>query len=280
MIKVRTTMKMQLTILFAIVVFSVGGATASEVTGLTSFTSGTPAKASEVNDNFSAVKTAVDDNAADITTNASDVATNAAKLSLGGSSVTVLANGETIGLLLDTSDVDGHCATGYVTRSNTGYLFYVIAHTADNLLDCSDEFSIREEEGHLSSAASMVFSSLGCQGDAYLAGPAGFSTFGKYVPTGTANGSFGDSDVESVLIREGLVIRNMDRSATVQNYYVPKGSQEAPIVFSSVISPLGSTCLDAGPLPFPTNATKLLPNDPAITGVPDTPFALPITLGP
>jgi hypothetical protein len=39
---------------------------ASQVSGLVTFTSGTPAKASEVNGNFTAVKTAVDDNQAQI----------------------------------------------------------------------------------------------------------------------------------------------------------------------------------------------------------------------
>lgn len=41
-------------------------ALAGSVTGLTTFTAGTPAKSSEVNGNFSAVKTAVDDNSARI----------------------------------------------------------------------------------------------------------------------------------------------------------------------------------------------------------------------
>jgi hypothetical protein len=42
-------------------------AVASDVTGLTSFTAGTPARAADVNANFTAVKTAVDDNQAQIT---------------------------------------------------------------------------------------------------------------------------------------------------------------------------------------------------------------------
>lgn len=41
---------------------------AGQVTGLTQFTSGTPARAAEVNDNFAAVKVAVDDNHARLTT--------------------------------------------------------------------------------------------------------------------------------------------------------------------------------------------------------------------
>jgi hypothetical protein len=65
-IQVRNTMKTQLTILTALVAFGVGTATAGDVTGLTTFSSGTTARASEVNGNFNAVKTAVDDNHAQI----------------------------------------------------------------------------------------------------------------------------------------------------------------------------------------------------------------------
>jgi uncharacterized protein (TIGR02145 family) len=56
-----------------------GGAllSAGSVTIPNSFTAGETAKASEVNANFTAVKTAVDGNAADITTNANNIATNA-----------------------------------------------------------------------------------------------------------------------------------------------------------------------------------------------------------
>jgi hypothetical protein len=48
-------------------VSSAGAVLAGSVTGLTSFTTGTPAKATEVNDNFTAVKTAVDDNYSRVT---------------------------------------------------------------------------------------------------------------------------------------------------------------------------------------------------------------------
>ncbi len=52
--------------------FSIAG----EVTIPNIFTAGTPAKASEVNDNFSAVKTAVDDNNASILTNTREISSN------------------------------------------------------------------------------------------------------------------------------------------------------------------------------------------------------------
>src|SRR5881296_3886733 len=62
-------MKANLKILWMAVLFAwLGEGNAGPVGPLTTFTAGTPAKASEVNGNFSAVKTAVDDNASRITT--------------------------------------------------------------------------------------------------------------------------------------------------------------------------------------------------------------------
>ena len=60
----------------AIMASTSSAALASDVTGLTNFTAGTPAVAAEVNGNFTAVKTAVDDNNANITTNAGNISTN------------------------------------------------------------------------------------------------------------------------------------------------------------------------------------------------------------
>lgn len=53
---------------------------AGEVTGLKTFTAGTAAKASEVNGNFNAVKTAVDDNDTAITNNFSEIQKNASDI--------------------------------------------------------------------------------------------------------------------------------------------------------------------------------------------------------
>jgi hypothetical protein len=75
-------------IAIATAILLAGNAHAGIVTVPSTFTSGTPAKASEVNANFSAVKTAVDDNdaritanTADISANTADIATNAAAIS-------------------------------------------------------------------------------------------------------------------------------------------------------------------------------------------------------
>lgn len=61
-------MNKQTIMLMSLVWFALPAA-AGPVNGLTSFTAGTPARAAEVNGNFTAVKTAVDDNDARITAN-------------------------------------------------------------------------------------------------------------------------------------------------------------------------------------------------------------------
>ncbi len=53
---------------------------AGNVTIPNTFTANTTAKAAEVNANFSVVKNAVNDNAADITTNATNISTNSRKI--------------------------------------------------------------------------------------------------------------------------------------------------------------------------------------------------------
>ncbi len=73
-------MKPTHTILFGLVVAS-AALMAGSVTIPNTFTANTTAKASEVNENFSAVKTAVDGNAGNITTNATSIATNKSSIS-------------------------------------------------------------------------------------------------------------------------------------------------------------------------------------------------------
>jgi hypothetical protein len=72
---------------------------AGEVTGLTSFSAGTPARASEVNGNFTAVKTAVDNNHARIVT----LETNAASPSISGNITLVPSTAATGNILKGTA---------------------------------------------------------------------------------------------------------------------------------------------------------------------------------
>jgi len=71
----------------SILIFTSTCAVAGSVTGLTTFSANTTARASEVNDNFTAVKSAVDDNDSRINTNTSDISTNASDIGANASDI-------------------------------------------------------------------------------------------------------------------------------------------------------------------------------------------------
>jgi hypothetical protein len=70
-------MRRTLVIVMAVLMVTVGTGYAGSVGTLTTFTPNTPAHAESVNDNFTAVETAVNDNVTDITTNADGISSNA-----------------------------------------------------------------------------------------------------------------------------------------------------------------------------------------------------------
>ena len=73
------------------------------------------------------------------------------------------------------------------------------------------------------------------------------------------------------------MFRSDDPTDPVQTYYVPAESQEVDLVVSYRRSNLEGGCVFIG---TPTNKfVPVLPNDPAVTGVPNGSFAGPILLG-
>ena len=76
---------------------------------------------------------------------------------------------------------------------------------------------------------------------------------------------------------EGQVFHTPDPADPVRHYYRPK---QVVAVTRTLMSRFFSQtgCVKHEP-PFVTDTTEALPNDPAITGVPNEPFAPPITLG-
>ncbi|MFZ1984577.1 MAG: hypothetical protein WAU91_09190 [Desulfatitalea sp.] len=73
---------------FVFVLAALSSTQAGEVTIPNIFTAGTPAVAADVNENFAAVKAAIDDNAANIDTNTSDSDANAAAIADHSQSIT------------------------------------------------------------------------------------------------------------------------------------------------------------------------------------------------
>ena len=109
----ENTMKPTHTILLGLVVAS-AALMAGSVTIPHSFTANTTAKASEVNENFSAVKTAVDGNANDIATNKSDISDNADDIATNKADITTNANNMITGVTA-TGGLTGGGSSGDVT---------------------------------------------------------------------------------------------------------------------------------------------------------------------
>jgi len=99
---------------------------AGSVTIPHSFTANTTAKASEVNANFNAVKTAVDGNADDISDNANDIATNKADITTNANNIagTITDINATGGLSGggNSGSVTVRRADGYVSISSAAFL--------------------------------------------------------------------------------------------------------------------------------------------------------------
>jgi hypothetical protein len=194
------------------------------------------------------------------------LAAEVAELSLRSGPLEVLANGERIGLLVDMGlELDEYGYT-YMTRNASGYTFIVYADIAESDLPSG------VENGDLVSQPFVAFSAPDCLGQAY------------YMPADIGRGlalwpdtSFEEGVYKVVLVQDGLVFRNPDSSAAVQNYYIPRGTE---IVDQPLISSAFGEGAGCAPFTLSFKGVPLLPNDPAITGVPNTPFVSPIVLGP
>ena len=149
--------------IFSALLFA-GYSLADDLTIPNTFTAGTPARAADVNANFTAVEASVDDNAADIASNAADiaanaadVATNAAGVSSNATSVSSLdavvadhetrlqqIEGELVIGLTDNGD-------GTVTDNQTG-LMWEKKNAADGVVDLTNP-NDADNKYHWTSAA-------------------------------------------------------------------------------------------------------------------------------
>lgn len=224
------------------------------------FQAGQPARAAEVNDNFSTLESAANQNASDIagntnaiTNNTALIQANTAAISASRGGIQVLAAGTSIGLFVMVAQ-SRPGLDGYRAASDLNYFFDVIAMVDPFSVVAQDRPSIT---GDLFTSV-VWFESAGCVGPAYTSpNPAG--------------------RIDKLESLQGFVFRSDDPTDPVQTYYVPSGSQEVDLIVSYRRSFLEGGCVFVG---TPTNTfVPVFPNDLVATGVPTASFAGPILLG-
>ena len=225
------------------------------------FQAGQPARAADVNANFDELESATNQNATDIAEIDGEIAelalqtqANAAAINATRGGLQVLADGNSIGTYLASAQSRGGLE-GYRVLSSLNFYFDVIATV--------DPFSVITQDppsvaGDLFFAV-VWFESAGCVGQSYT----------------SPNPSGRIDKLESL---QGFVFRSDDPTDPSQTYYIPAGSQEVDLVVSYRRSNLEGGCVFLPSVPINT-FVPVVPNDPAITGVPNGSFAGPILLG-
>lgn len=209
----------------ALLTFS-ASAIADDLTIPNTFQAGTPARADDVNANFTAVEASVDDNAADIAANEQAISGLAAN-----SGIRIYSQGTSIGRLL-----------GFPSTFNDGSIWMI---TDEGYM----AYTSLDDEAVWLNETTYYFSDFGCTGDVYLSpAPRWVNTVG------------------------GVYIS--DQPTLFGPYYVPSGSSWEIVTVNSFTNRNG--CRDNS-----ITATFLLalPNDEAITGVPDLQPARPFSVG-
>ena len=215
------------------------------------FQAGTPARAAEVNENFTAVEMGIDQNASDIAVNTNDLANhdlsiqdNSAAISAlsTGIGIQVFSQGISIGRLIGTDGTDFKQAALYLI-SNQGYLFRILRGVTPSSPPVFGDYIEPE---------AILFDGAGCTGNAWV----------QLVNVGYAD-------------EFGLVIR--DRFEPSSNiWYVTRGSQVSPSVNYQSFTTSTECVESVGTVP---DVYPLLPNDEAITGVLTAAPTRPYTLG-
>ncbi len=190
-----------------------GSANAGDVTIPNAFQSNTPARASEMNENFSAVKSAVDDNDSRISINTSngiqntdDVATNTAAISAFSGGLSVYANGMRIGYFLGLT---GYYSDSVQVLTSSGY-FVTIYHSG-GVVDSTDY---------------LGYVGVDCSGQAYVRNTRNFEAYGE-VTKGYNN--------KSLYLTKGATSTNITLASTggdstCRNYDTPTTYDAFPLL--------------------------------------------------
>jgi len=170
------------------------------------FQAGQPARAAEVNENFTAVEASVDDNAAGIALNSSDIQANTSVITAitMGSGAQLYSQGVSIGQFLTTGGNNDH---PIFVLSDQGYIFSIGSEPNPNY--------------YLGGELAIRFSELGCAGDAYI-------------DTANQSGNW---------TRPFGVVLKADPGSPSPVYYIPRGSASMPgVVIQSIAQ--NSQCLN------------------------------------
>ncbi len=218
------------TLMLSFTAIFLGSANADEVTIPNEFQSNTPARASEVNENFSAVKSAVDDNDSRISINTNNISQNKAAILAFSGGLSVYANGLRI-----------------------GYLMYANGEDQIRVLSSNGYFVSLEFGGEVFTRNGAYYEGLDCTGQAYT--------------------SEGRGSTNSYSVYGHVTLGNNN-----QLLYVPKGAIFMTDISVASGSFSGSSC--SNNVGTTIDGFTMLLNDEAVTGVPDSGFAGPITFGP
>lgn len=171
------------------------------------------------------------------------------------------ANGEVIGAFLgynppfgpNTSTVEG--IADFVIMSRTGYIFLLVYGT----LNIFETVAVIRNYGehNLSYKTDIFFETTDCSGDAFVNG----------VQSGI---------IANAILNLQSIYDNAFLGSTL--YYVPKGAAVIPRRPQSRLQVTSSTELGCQELPLGSSrlTVKALPNDPAVTGISNWYFPLPV----
>ncbi len=217
------------------------------------FQSGQPARAAEVNDNFTTLESAVNDNSTDIASNTTAIISNDGAIQANSQTIAavatiaiprVKANGQDIGTLFSSLWSDEEPLSIFLwVVSDAGYLFSIYMPGSG----IATPGAIRPRI--------VEFSTTNCTGQAYL--PSSNDQLKWLLGSGVVFAFFGNDPLDV--------------------YYSPSGS----VSMSGIVTQ--SRLIDSGceqPISSSTDLIAVFPNDPLVTGVPiQRQFDTPITLG-
>jgi len=244
------------------------------------FQAGTPAVADEVNQNFSAVETAVDDNAADIAANETAIGELQSSIDTISVGTQVMVDGATVGSLVGFSppvvevDLPGggtvlveETARGLAGQlgvlSPMGYLFALSSSSISNALS---------QEGEIPRSL-IIFDQIDCNGNRYFPVEGNTGVFSNFVL-----GSGFERPPAPWAARQGFVYASPSPTDPNQVYFVRKDAAVTTVtlhsfrwIFPNTLLPVcvnfSTLGWDLDPLLADHTVVPVEINDPTVTGV-------------